>query len=975
MHKQFKGTVLNSNDGLIQYVTDNFDAQICSQNGIKQTHGLASIVTQPMSQKAPGSLNIPRVAKKKLSELRIDETNKKTFLGVKNPEISEQFVSSGVLPLKVLSKMALSLTSSKVTDFKFIKASLTQNNVPDYNGYCTAEARISGKPLLPETKILYQPYIDESPTDPSTILTAMEDAEQIAKDAGQKYTVFTADQQLYAIVLNIVSCNPKRWEYFIPRLGGMHWLVSFIGACGSLMKGSGLHQYLSSAFAGVSKMLIGKKFPMNMRALRLAAFEILRDHVDLGNITCYDGLIDVLESLGQKSNLAEHWIENLIKPVLLMMMFVKAEREGDFALHLLCCRRMMPYFFAAKHVNYARYGICYINTMEKLPPEVLNQFMNGDEHVMRHQEGIWNAIWSDMMIETSYMKIGKGPAGVIGFTTSSTTMSVWAKSMHAQTTYLSELHSCSGGKISQQTTHKMESKARIDADEVDRSKLRSYLKNCIHPLDTDCHTENQLCNIVTGQIAEENVNVNKSVMNGKALMTKFTEKLPQGFRSTISSTVITMTDTKRQKKSPGKEQYSIESIFSRVCYLMSIGQIDTKDLFSYELSPFPTSLCYESGLPHYTTTKSDLKNALKCVVSNRNIKFDSIIIDGNAMLHSAIHWPKGAEVKKLVEAVSAYIFTILKEADVYLIFDRYYTLSIKSDTRRYRQGMYIKEHKLMETTQLPSKEAALGSIKNKTQLIELISMGLLSMAKSREFQQKLVVTSAKPDPLQCQNGHITVREDLRTTHEEADVIIPMQLESAISEGRRNIAINCEDTDVFVLICHLYQKHEWESNVFMKGFSKDTNLISIQKTVANHADIMPYLPACHILTGCDTVPQMFRIRKKKALAAGKQVPLEKFMQRDSTEAEYMPEAKRFVAACYGCKRTSSSENRKVIWEKKAVTQKMTSKGIDLKSLPPTDECLELNIQRARFQLMLWDASLDGSPPNLDPCKVSFLFIMI
>ena len=65
VHKQFKGTVLNSNDGLIQYVTDNFDAQICSQNGIKQTHGLASIVTQPMSQKAPGSLNIPRVLQRR----------------------------------------------------------------------------------------------------------------------------------------------------------------------------------------------------------------------------------------------------------------------------------------------------------------------------------------------------------------------------------------------------------------------------------------------------------------------------------------------------------------------------------------------------------------------------------------------------------------------------------------------------------------------------------------------------------------------------------------------------------------------------------------------------------------------------------------------------------------------------------------------------------------------------------------------
>ena len=184
--------------------------------------------------------------------------------------------------------MAWILKCSKDTNFKFIKATLTQSNVPNYNGFCTAESRIGGKPLLPETKILYQPYIDEPPTDPSTILTAMEDAEKIANDAGQKYTVFTADQQLYAIVLNIISCNPERWESFIPRLGGMHWLMSFIVACGSLMKGSGLHQYLSSAFSGVSKMLIGKK-----------------------------------------------------------------------------------YLFYAKHVNYASYGIFYINTMENLPPEVL----------------------------------------------------------------------------------------------------------------------------------------------------------------------------------------------------------------------------------------------------------------------------------------------------------------------------------------------------------------------------------------------------------------------------------------------------------------------------------------------------------------------------------------------------------------------------------------------------------------------------
>ena len=118
----------------------------------------------------------------------------------------------------MVALIACSSQCSKALDFNFIKDSLTKDNVPDYNGYCTAQARTDRKPVQPETNILYQPYIDESPTDPSTILTAMEDAEQIPNSAGQKYTISTADQQLYTIVLNIIWCNFDRWSLFIPRL-------------------------------------------------------------------------------------------------------------------------------------------------------------------------------------------------------------------------------------------------------------------------------------------------------------------------------------------------------------------------------------------------------------------------------------------------------------------------------------------------------------------------------------------------------------------------------------------------------------------------------------------------------------------------------------------------------------------------------------------------------------------------------------
>ena len=78
-----------------------------------------------------------------------------------------------------------------------------------------------------------------------------------------------------------------------------------------------------------------------------------------------------MSDLASKSKLAKHWIKNLIEPVFLM----RAEREGDIALHLYACRKMIPYFFAAGHWNYARDSLVYIRSMEKLPFELMNKFI------------------------------------------------------------------------------------------------------------------------------------------------------------------------------------------------------------------------------------------------------------------------------------------------------------------------------------------------------------------------------------------------------------------------------------------------------------------------------------------------------------------------------------------------------------------------------------------------------------------------
>ena len=48
-------------------------------------------------------------------------------------------------------------------------------------------------------------------------------------------------------------------------LGGIHTLIRFIAAVGTLVNNSGLEEVMDCAFfAGVSKMLSGKKFPQNI---------------------------------------------------------------------------------------------------------------------------------------------------------------------------------------------------------------------------------------------------------------------------------------------------------------------------------------------------------------------------------------------------------------------------------------------------------------------------------------------------------------------------------------------------------------------------------------------------------------------------------------------------------------------------------------------------------------------------------------
>ena len=50
------------------------------------------------------------------------------------------------------------------------------------------------------------------------------------------------------------------------------------------------------------------------------------------------------------------------------------------------------------------------------------------EHVMRHKPGVMDAIWSDMYIETTFMRYGHDPNGIVGITPQPSALKRWALS-------------------------------------------------------------------------------------------------------------------------------------------------------------------------------------------------------------------------------------------------------------------------------------------------------------------------------------------------------------------------------------------------------------------------------------------------------------------------------------------------------------------------------------------------------------------
>ncbi|KAG0721809.1 Glutamine synthetase [Chionoecetes opilio] len=124
----------------------------------------------------------------------------------------------------------------------------------------------------------------------------------------------------------------------------------------------------------------------------------------------------LLDHAASQSRTGKLWVQ-YIRQVALLQRFIRAERTGDWELHLSCVREMVPHFHAAGHLHYAKSARLYWQQMESLeeimPTEEYSLFTEKGYFTIRRQDSFWNENFSDQTIEQFLMKNFKVSGGIM----------------------------------------------------------------------------------------------------------------------------------------------------------------------------------------------------------------------------------------------------------------------------------------------------------------------------------------------------------------------------------------------------------------------------------------------------------------------------------------------------------------------------------------------------------------------------------
>lgn len=625
-----------------------------------------------------------------------------------------------------------------------------------------------------------------------------------------------------------------------------------------------------------------------------------------------------------------------MKMVRILLLFIRAERVGDWALHLFCIAKMIPVLHSGGHTAYAKSTRLYLDQMKELP-----KIMAKDQYekytacgywTIRRSHRFWSGGFTDQTIEQVLMRMLKVRGGLAhgrGITTSTQ-----AKFVHAlpQTVPVCDSLESFCGLHSQTSDQHSDLRATTTTRDS-----RHFLTFCNYftshsPFAYGGDYRDCLVSISTGAVAPKCCNADSAVELGIQAAASLTGQNYSDVKLKRNDRIISIGAATNTATVRGQDvEVDPTLLFMRVTCVIQKPS-DMEDYLKHEFSKQPPAL-FEKGVMR-KNNKSALAKILKepvVPVSGNSIENSYYVVDGGHLLQS-VKWPDKCTYDDVCDN---YVKHVLRNygKDCTICFDGYTDLSMSTKVgEQNRRSVKNSSADIVFASNTPVTNNQYSVLANRTN-----KSWVIQQLKKRFISEGVACCQSPAD---------------------ADYLICNTALNFAESNARPVVLVGTDTDLLVMLVD----RATTDNIYMQ-YSRESvyNIQSIQQKIGSQ--IRQHILIAHAITGCDTTSGMYGIGKKKAidvLGKGEWNILDVFKQSDASADEIARVGELFLLKLYNAKQsvTTLDKLRYVQYMQK---MSKTSSTFQLRNLPPTSAAAKYQSYRAYFTVQEWV----GNVAHLNP----------
>ena len=743
----------------------------------------------------------------------------------------------------------------------------------------------------------------------------------------------------------IIATTPELNDKLFARLRGFHTVMSYMGAIGYIMGGSGLEELWEEVYApnSVKNMLTGHAYSRALRGHLLAstsvttvilksmdensvntenvseAAEILMNSDEVRQVEDYPVFSQIAAQINQarteddddsRTLILKYW-KQYKRMVLILCLFLYSERSGNMPLQEYCLTQMVPVLHSSGHMPYAKCVRLYLQQLhdlkQKLDCKTYNDFVNGLFTV----EGNF----TDQTIETDLMRLIKTKGGLIhGRGITDSTMAQFVHALPHCIPICDYLEKITGVYATTSEQHKDLRPTSQTRDKSDLEKLNDWLY-----AHSPCDYGNSqgIVALSTGEVGSQQINCERAYDISHAAAEAIVGQNFPSIKLSIKDKVVTFNSQKHRMQVRGRDvEINPGMLFHRMTCVLT-NNADLEGYLKYELSQYPPAL-FKNGLLR-KNTKSEMTNSMKediIVLETLPVIINLFIIDGGYLLHKYV-WDGDFTYEKICLAYIQYIHNHLSKLAI-IVFDGYNSnRSTKEAEQRRRASKNNSPDILFDANMKPtvSQENFLKNPRNKSRLITMLrnycqEAGIETLQAVADADYLIISTAIQKEE-STDHGVVVVGND-------SDLVA---IVTATAKANTRICIMTETDPATIYLINDFQ-------------TKFTN------------EQRKHLVTMHYLTGYDTTSACYLKGKKTGIKVLKSLTGDELTSHDTfltgftdgniqqKKEEIVGAGEMFLLKLYGSKSATTLDRLRYLnYNQKLKNAKITSEFL-LESLPPT-----------------------------------------